>query len=184
MILRTGDSRELEFRSQLSNLLGRDDEKRLSTYLWENHTDKVSYLDALEAICIVVGQHGIEAAHRILEHAESVKSPKHAREEMELYVWFNEKVKPHLQRASRCLITGGLRQVNERTANLVFEEVSGLLKEKLHEMYGDKHRAMIDGAVVTAFRKTQTGVEFDIPGIVRHLNREDPLAINAKASWL
>ena len=167
-------SEELEVRKQLVGILGEEDERTLSRWVFENHRDGVRYTQALKSIFEGASVYGKQFLENLLDVA---KKPKEvAQAEVAVFAWVKERTVLVVKTVQRS-------KDKEKAAK---EELDGFMHDfvgYLHRMFPDKHRATVHGAIIGGMRHVEGKFSVDVAGIVKALFNEDPLAANAKASW-
>jgi hypothetical protein len=180
LILRSSDSKsahdERECRQWLINLIGVEDERVLSEWVFERHHGSgVTYVQALAAIVDETDQRGRGFINNLIEHAKKPKPQRQAEEE--LLEYFNR-----LEQQAFVALRGN--RATPESARAEFDKMCELLQEKLRKMFPDVSRSKMKGALVTAFNHVDGKFIFNASRVVSFLmNEPDPLAVNAKASW-
>ena len=177
MILFSNDPREPQCRQRLIDILGQEDATVLVTWLWERHHlgSSPTFGEALAAITMQTDQHGHQFARNLLDVA---KKPKHVSEaELEIMAW----IKPRLE-AAATKVQG--HRGDPDVAKAEFDVLCYGLNEKLWNMYPDKHRATMKGAILTAFEHKGGAFSLNVAKLVQSLNLDDPLKATAAQSRL
>jgi len=172
MILKTSDPREPAATQELLTQLGEEDAKILMTWLWETHRGRGNYADILAAVVEHTHAEGTCFARNLLTMA---KKPKHISEaEMEIMAF----ITPRIQ-AAVVAVQG--HRGDQQVAVREFEKLCYELEEKLFNMFPQKHRATMKGAIISAFTH-RGGYTLDVAKLVQALHMEDPLAATAASS--
>ncbi len=176
MILLTNNPAERELRSWLINAIGEEDQRVFVEWVWDNHrASGVSYVDALAAIVQETGERGPGFLHNLLDFA---KKPKEVRElEQQIIAWANPKI-----RAAAAVVAGhrGDQDVARDQQQTFADEFVSFLRR----LFPHTHRAAMHGAVVSTLKNENGAFTLDVAGLVKSLRMDDPLASNAKASWM
>lgn len=175
MILRTNDPNEKKFRTILANILGDEDEADLTRWVWENEKGSgVGFVRALAAMAEQSQFRGPQFAKNCLEFA---RKPKEVREaEKELLEWFNVH-------AARAITVVKEHNGDRHVADDQFNMLCYGLQEKLREMWPNKHRATVKGAMLSAFTHASGTFQFEVARLVKVMMEKDPLEVTARTSW-
>jgi hypothetical protein len=176
MILRTRDPRERELRKQLINYVGEQDQRVLVRWIWENHrASGLDYVDALSAIVQQTGEHGPSFVHNLLDFAK--KSQEVREIEQQLLAWASPKL-----RAAATVVLG--HRGDPYVAQEEFRQLGEQLEGFLRGLFPSAHRAAVRGAILMTLKHEGGGFTLDVASLVNTMHMEDPLASNAKASWM
>lgn len=170
---------ELELRKWLVDKFGETDEETLARYVWENHKGRgVEYLQVLAAFVRETAANGTGFVRKLLDGAAKPLEQRQA--EIELLAWWTPRKDAAIAKVNR------YRGEDQKKA--AREEYDALVRGLIwtvHQMWPDKHRATVKGAVLAAFVHDEDGgnYTFEVSRLVGALANPDPLAANARASW-
>lgn len=167
---------EKELREWLIKEIGEEDQRALVEWVWENHQGSgVAYVDALTVIVKEAAARGVKAFLGNL--IVMAKKPKEIRQlETEIHFWWGRRMKEAVDKIHQ-------HKNDPAVARDVFFELQEKLQEKLRSMFPNVHRALMKGAMITAFTHLDGTLSLNVPGLVKALRVDDPLSVNAKASW-
>lgn len=153
---------------------GEADTRTVTDWVWAYEKDSCRYIATLWAIAREIREKGRSVFGTLLYVAS--QSPEVVDATQQLAAQMKPVIDELRRQSSRY-------SADEHGREQISDELRLRLREKLREMWPDKHRAMIDGALVVAFKRGPRGqVIIDFPAIAKALFQEDPLATTAAAS--
>lgn len=175
MILLSSDPREAPCRQKLIDVLGAEDATVLTTWLWERHHAGKSptFGDVIAAIVQKTEIHGPTFAKNLLDAAKKPREQSEA--EIEIMAWVTPRI-----HAAAARVMG--HRGDQDVARAEFDTLVRELEAKLWNMFPDKHRATMKGAIVVSFKHKGGEFVIDVGALVRALFLTDPLAATARAS--
>lgn len=184
MILFTTEPRlaqsEGALRQWYTDNLGAEDADVLVRWFWSKHGGTAEFIEVLALTAREAdsrngpGKPGGKSFLRSL--VELARKPKEQREAIEeIMAWAAPRLK-----ASAAIVQG--HRGAEHVKAQEFDGLVHALEEKLWTMFPYVHRALMHGAIVTAFQQKDDGTQLDVATLVETLCMEDPLAVTAAAS--
>lgn len=178
MILRSTTTRDAEAEKALldwfAENFGAEDARDLADWVWGRERNAARYVDALAHIARCSKERGRDFVGNLLAHARRPAEEREAEEQL------FETMRPHVDRAR-------VRVLGHRGDPLVVEEslreLRVRLREVIRKMWPEKHRATVDGAIMSGSMVRGGAAVLDFRKIVQALTRhEDPLAVTARSS--
>lgn len=173
MILRTSDPAEKQILDWFQENFGLEDTQVVIDWVWSRERATGRYVQALALIAGKTIETGREFFTNCLIHARRPATYREAEEQI------MAAMLPHVEKAR-------INVLGHRGDPMVVEEsmreLRVYLRENIRRMWPDKHRATIDGAIMSA-TKTQGAEAFiDFRRLVEVINMPDALATTASQS--
>jgi hypothetical protein len=173
MILRTSDPTEKEIIDWYIANFGTEDATAVIDWVWSRERTTGRFVGALWYIAREVNDKGKVFFFNILRHTKVPKSQREAEEQiMEIARPFVEKARITIlgHRGAEDAVEGAMRELRVR------------LREEIRKMWPDKHRATIDGAILSATVARGGASIIDFKRLVEALSGPDALATTASQS--
>jgi len=159
---------------------GLEDTATLASWVWDKERNDGKYVAALWHIAGQMKDHerrdpksGRRFVQNLVEFARKPRVDRDA--EVELAEHMREKV------AKGMAWVRGHRE-DQAAKDEIVGDLRRHLREKLRQMWPDKHRATIDGALMVGLSARGGKPFLDFAAIVKAMNEPDPLATNARVS--
>lgn len=152
---------------------GEEDALVVVEWVWARERRGTKYVPALVHIANETQKHGRGFFQNLLLHARKPRTHREAEEQL------METMTPYVQRA-RIAITG--HRGSEDAVEYSMRELRVHLREEVRKMWPDRHRATIDGAIITATQVRGGSAIIDFGKLVETISGPDALATTAEAS--
>lgn len=177
LLLRSTDIETSEIEKKTLNWFvenfGEVDTRDLVEWVWARERNTGRYVPALTLIQEGIQKHGRGFLHKILDHARSLFP--YREQEMQLMA----TMLPYIERA-RITVLG--HRGDPVAMEAAMRELRVRLRENIRRMWPDKHRATIDGAIVTATQVRGAACVIDFRKLVTTLAGPDALTETAAGS--
>jgi hypothetical protein len=177
LLLRSTDIKDSEDEKKILDWFvenfGEADARDLVEWVWARERNPSRYVLALFHIAREVKLHGKVFVQRILDHARSLFPHREKEEQlMAATLPFVEKARITIQghRGDEMAVEESMRELRVR------------LRENIRRIWPEKHRATIDGAIVTATQVRGAACIIDFRKLVTTLAGTDALAETAAGS--
>ncbi len=178
MIIRSTDPQEaadeLEILKWIVGEVGEDDTAILASWIHDREAPHGRYMMALATIVESAAKSGAPKLFlgRLIAQARKPAIQREAE------VTLMQAMLPHLDRLRA---TVQRHHDDPLVREEVLREVRVRLRETLHRLFPDKHRASIDGAIIAGTSAAGATLNFGVM-VDRLMNHQDPLASTAAAS--
>lgn len=153
---------------------GEEDTLVFTRWVWDRHRNAPQYVEALWFIAEQTRKEGPPFFQNLLEVARYPKEMREATDQIA------STMMPIVERLKTKAL--GFRN-DPKVLNEIFEELRLALREKIRDMWPEKHRATIDGAMVVSVKRNLVGQSFiDFRTLAKALFEKDPLANTAESS--
>lgn len=173
MFLRTTDPQEKAALDWFVDNFGKQDADDLISWVWSRERTTGKFVPALLHIIDQTMKNGRQFVQNLLDHARSPASFREAEEQI------MQAMIPHVNVARSTI------QAHKGDELAVEESMRMLrvyLRENIRRMWPDKHRATIDGAIMSATRIKGVDAFIDFHRLVEVINMPDALASTASQS--
>lgn len=177
LLLRSTDIEASEIEKKTLNWyvenFGERDTRDLVEWVWAQERTSERYVLVLVHIREEIGKRGKGFLHKILDHARSLFP--HREQEFQLMA----AMTPYVERA-RVTVLG--HRGDPMAVEEAMRELRVRLRENIRRIWPDKHRATIDGAIVTATQVRGGSAVIDFRKLVTTLTGPDALSDTAASS--
>jgi len=173
MILRTSDPAEKEVIDWYVENFGKEDAMTVIDWIWSRERTTGRFVGALLHVANEVQSQGRQFFHNLLVHTRIPRPQREAEEQI------MERVRPFVEKA-RITILG--HRGAEDAVEEAMRELRVHVREEIRKMWPDRHRATIDGAILSATSGRGGPAIIDFKKLVAALVAPDALATTASQS--